>query len=140
VLISIRNIFPEFDTKEVFNHPKLGETKEQLIKDSNVSMKHFLHLLHRQQILDTALDSMSRNIKDNTTEFQILRQSALSGKISFNIPNERPLGGLITIKLSGESLNDWVEAATWHKGRDTMPRSVNDERAMDKSGEATTWI
>jgi hypothetical protein len=27
VLISIRNIFPEFDTKEVFNHPKLGETK-----------------------------------------------------------------------------------------------------------------
>ena len=103
-------------------------------------MNEFLILLHKQQILDTALDSMSRNLSSGDTEFQILRQAAISAKIAFNIPGENPLGGLITIRLKGKNLQDWIEAATWHKGRDSIPRSINDELAMDKSGEATTWI
>jgi predicted RNA binding protein with dsRBD fold (UPF0201 family) len=103
-------------------------------------MNEFLMLLHKQQILDTALDSMSRELSAEQTYFQILRQAALSGKIAFNLPGEKPLGGLITIRLEGKNLKDWIEAATWHKGRDSIPRSIDDEMAMDDSGEATTWI
>jgi predicted RNA binding protein with dsRBD fold (UPF0201 family) len=110
------------------------------MKDQDLSMNEFLLLLHKQQILDTALDSMSRELSSDKTHFEILRQAAISGKIAFNIPGEKPLGGLIKISLEGNNLKDWIEAATWHKGRDSIPRSIDDELAMDKSGEATTWI
>ena len=70
----------------------------------------------------------------------VMSQWRCNTKIAFNIPGENPLGGLITIRLKGKNLQDWIEAATWHKGRDSIPRSINDELAMDKSGEATTWI
>ena len=140
VLNSIRNIFPDFTPKKQCKEPKLGDTKNQIMEDSNISLNHFLNLLHKQKILDTALDAMSRNLDQNKSEFQILRQAAVSEKISFNIPNEKPLGGTITVKLNGENLKDWCEAATWHKGRDTIPRSIDDERGMDHSGEASTWI
>ena len=136
----INNIFPDFNTKGKLCNPELGNAEDQTLVDKNLSMNEFLLLLHKQQILDTALDSMSRNLNSEYTEFDILRQAAISGKIAFNIPGEKPLGGLITIRLNGKNLKDWIEAATWHKGRDSIPRSVNDELAMDKSGEATTWI
>ena len=136
----ITKIFPEFNCSTQLNHPELGLAEEQVIRDENLSMNEFLMLLHKQQILDTALDSMSRELSAEQTHFQILRQAALSGKIAFNIPGEKPLGGVITIKLQGKNLKDWIEAATWHKGRDSIPRSVDDEMAMDDSGEASTWI
>ena len=136
----IQKIFPEFNDESRLKHPELGAAENQIIRDENLSMNEFLILLHKQQILDTALDSMSRNLSSGDTEFQILRQAAISAKIAFNIPGENPLGGLITIRLKGKNLQDWIEAATWHKGRDSIPRSINDELAMDKSGEATTWI
>ena len=136
----IMNLFPDFNNDSQLIHPELGKAEEQIIRDENLSMNDFLTLLHKQQILDTALDSMSRELSSGKTEFEILRQAAMSGKISFNIPGEKPLGGLITIKLEGNNLKDWIEAATWHKGRDSIPRSVNDELAMDNLGDATTWI
>ena len=136
----IIKIFPEFNCSTPLSHPELGLAKEQIIRDDNLSMNEFLMLLHKQQILDTALDSMSRELSAEQTYFQILRQAALSGKIAFNLPGEKPLGGLITIRLEGKNLKDCIEAATWHKGRDSIPRSIDDEMAMDDSGEATTWI
>ena len=51
-----------------------------------------------------------------------------------------PLGGVINVELSGENLADWLEAATWHKGRDAVPKKINDERKMEVDGEASTWI
>ena len=136
----IINIFPDFKMDSEITHPELGGAENQTLKDHDLSIRGFLMLLHKQQILDTALDSMSRNLSSDNTEFEILRQAAISGKISFNIPGEKPLGGLITIRLEGNNLKDWIEAATWHKGRDSIPRSVNDELSMDHLGEATTWI
>ena len=69
-------------------------------------------------------------MKDNHTTFQILRQAAIAGKIAFNLTEKNPLGGVIEVELSGDNLESWIEAATWHKGRDTVPRRINDERTM----------
>ena len=93
----IKNIFPDFNNESQLNHPELGFAENQIIRDENLSMNEFLILLHKQQILDTALDSMSRNLSLDNTEFEILRQAAISAKIAFNIPGENPLGGLIII-------------------------------------------
>ncbi len=136
----IANLFPSFAIDESLTIPSLGDAKEQWINSSNLSMATFLEQLHKQRILDTALDSMSQNLKSNQCHFQISRQAALSGKISFNIPGEEPLGGSIKISLKGDNLKDWIEAATWHSGRDSIPRSINDERSMSESGESSIWI
>mgnify|MGYP001163877331 FL=1 len=140
VFTSITNLFPNFPIDDDLLNPELGNAKDQLIHSSNLSIDIFLQQLHKQKILDTALDSMSLNLDSEECYFYISRQAALSGKVSFNIPGEFPLGGTIKITLRGSNLKDWIEAATWHSGRDSMPRSINDERSMSKSGEASTWI
>jgi predicted RNA binding protein with dsRBD fold (UPF0201 family) len=97
-------------------------------------------MLHTQRILDTALDAMGRHFKGNTTVFQIARQAALSSKVAFPLPGELPLGGVIEVTLRSPNLNDWLHAATWHKGRDSVPRTIDDERAMATDGDASTWV
>ena len=92
-----------------------------------------------ETILDTALDVLSMNLDGDTTTFQILRQAAIASKVAFNLTEKNPLGGVIQVTLSGENLETWIESATWHKGRDTVPRKINDDRTMDKDGEASTW-
>ena len=96
-------------------------------------------MIRKQAILDPALDVLSMNLKDNYTSFQILRQAAIAGKIAFNLTEKNPLGGVIEVELTGDDLETWIEAATWHKGRDTVPRKINDERTMENDGEASTW-
>tara|TARA_B100001250_G_C19787488_1_gene784859 strand:- start:1261 stop:1776 length:516 start_codon:yes stop_codon:yes gene_type:complete len=140
VIQSVQNIFPDFDLCENYDEPKFGKTTSKTLRQENISMNNFLKLLHKQSILDTALDIMSMNLVDNETNFQILRQASIAGKVAFNITEKIPLGGVIDIQLSGEGLKDWIEAATWHKGRDFIPRHIDDERKMDNDGEASTWI
>jgi predicted RNA binding protein with dsRBD fold (UPF0201 family) len=82
---------------------------------------------------------MGRNMKDNTTQFSLTRQAAIVGKVAFPLPDETPLGGTIDVHLTAPNLLDWLHAATWHKGRDHVPRTLDDERAMAKDGEASTW-
>ena len=83
---------------------------------------------------------MSLLLENNQTKFRLSRQAAIVGKVAFPLPNEEPLGGVITVTLNGEHLSDWLVAATWHKGRDVIPRSIADESAMDSDGDAVTWI
>ena len=99
-----------------------------------------MKLLHKQRILDTALDAMSKNLQDRTTVFELSRQAALAGIVSFPLPNEIPLGGVFTVTLVGDDLNDWLEAATWHAGRDSVPRTIGDDNTMAVDGEAATWV
>ena len=96
-------------------------------------------MIRKQAILDTALDVLSINLRNNSTHFQILRQAAIAGKVAFNLTEKNPLGGVIEIELSGDDLETWIEAATWHKGRDTVPRRIHDERTMHNDGDASTW-
>ena len=97
-------------------------------------------MVHKQAILDTALDVMSLKLENHQTSFQLLRQASIANKIAFNLEQGNPLGGVINVELKGENLADWLEAATWHKGRDAVPKGINDERQMDLDGEASTWI
>ena len=62
------------------------------------------------------------------------------GKIAFPIPGESPLGGVLTIEIEGDGLEDWLQAATWHEGRSQVPRAINDDLAMADDGEASTWV
>ena len=60
--------------------------------------------------------------------------------MAFPLPDESPLGGVIEVRLVSPNLLDWLHAATWHKGRDRVPRTLDDERAMAKDGDASTWV
>tara|TARA_B100001121_G_scaffold100446_2_gene89024 strand:- start:693 stop:1208 length:516 start_codon:yes stop_codon:yes gene_type:complete len=139
VLSSIQNIFPEFNCDIYVEEPEFGKPSNYIFSQENIPLNNFLTLIRKQAILDTALDVLSVNLKDNHTTFQILRQAAIAGKIAFNLTEKNPLGGVIEVELSGDNLESWIEAATWHKGRDTVPRRINDERTMDSDGEASTW-
>jgi len=139
VLQSIQNIFPDFINSKPMNQPSFGNPSNFELKQENLSMNNFLVLLHKQAILDTALDVLSMNMKDNSTSFEILRQASISGKIAFNLGSQKPLGGVIKIEMIGDDLPAWIEAATWHKGRDAVPRRINDERTMAEDGDASTW-
>ena len=119
VLESIQNVFPDFVSELVTEEPTFGSPVNVLFKQ--------------------ALDMMSINLDDNHTYFEILRQASIANKIAFNLDGQNPLGGVIKIELSGEDLPAWIEAATWHKGRDVVPRKVNDERMMNVDGDASTW-
>ncbi len=139
VLQSITNVFPDFLPESPGMEPTFGQPSNLEFREENVSLNLFLSMIHQQAILDTALDIMSQNLLDNYTSFEILRQASITNKIAFNLEGQNPLGGVIKIELFGDDLQTWIEAATWHKGRDVVPRKVNDERTMSSDGDATTW-
>lgn len=139
VLESVQNIFPDFNADD-FVEPKFGASNNYHWTNEQISLNNFLQMIHKQAILDTALDVMSMNLKNHKTSFQLLRQASIAKKIAFNLDVGNPLGGVINIELSGDNLADWLEAATWHKGRDAVPKRIDDERKMDIDGEASTWI
>ena len=113
---------------------------KQIWQNNKISINNFLQMIHKQAILDTALDVMSMNLENDKTYFEILRQASIVGKIAFNINTNIPLGGVISVELSGAGLPEWLEAATWHKGRDSIPKKIDDERTMEDDGEPSNWI
>ena len=138
VLTSIQNLFPSF-TCTLPDNAEFPVEREVVLTSENIELNVFLNVINEQKTLDTALDAMSLHLEDDSTTFQISRQAALANKVAFPLPGESPLGGTITVKISGIDLADWLEAATWHQGRDTIPRHVGDEYGMDKTGDAVTW-
>ncbi len=138
--LALQRIFPEIVVDQGATEPEFGTGIHADWVFDGLSLKNYLHLIHEQRILDTALDAMAANLEGNTTHFEISRLAAYAGKISFPIPGEKPLGGAISISLEGEGLGDWLQAATWHPGRSQVPRSIDDELSMDADGEASTWL
>jgi predicted RNA binding protein with dsRBD fold (UPF0201 family) len=98
-----------------------------------------MSILRESRVLDTALDAMAMNADEEGTFFSLSRQSASIGKVSF-VLEESPLGGTMEISLNGSEIILWLEQATWHNGRDIVPREVGDELAMSETGEATEWF
>jgi len=137
---SILKLFPEFPIPKNCPEPTLGQGSNSNWKAAQIDLAHFLKMLHQQRILDTALDAMSKKLHEGTTVFELSRQAALAGKISFPLPDEIPLGGVFTVTLTSDGLRDWLEAATWHSGRDSVPRKIGDDNTMAADGEAATWI
>ena len=140
VLQAVLAIFPEFPRENTSEEPELGKASNETWSAEQVSLETYLKLLHDYRILDTALDAMTVHFDGQKTQFDLLRQAAIAGKVAFPLPNENPLGGVISITLEGEHLGDWLEAATWHKGRDVAPRKIKDDNAMGVDGEAATWL
>ncbi len=140
VIQALTSLFPDIILEAMEPEPVFGKAIDSQWQHNDVSMATFLQRLHDQRILDTALDAMSINLDGKRTSFRISRLAACAGKISFPIPGETPLGGVITVALEGEGLEDWLHAATWHAGRSQVPRTINDERSMGADGEAQTWI
>ncbi len=138
VLDSILNLFPEF-TCGLPEKPNFPTDQDDILASEGVPLDTFLDAIHKQSILDTSLDFMSKNLDSSGTIFHISRQAAMEGKVAFPLPGDNPLGGVITVEIGGENLDDWLEAATWHSGREDIPRSVGDEFTMDEKGEAVTW-
>lgn len=138
ILDSILKLFPDF-TCGLPEKPIFPSSQNDIIASQDVRLDVFLQALHKQSILDTSLDFMSANLDETGTVFHISRQAAMAGKVAFPLQGIEPLGGVITIEIDGQNLGDWLEAATWHNGRENIPRRIGDEFTMDDSGEAVTW-
>ncbi len=140
VVESVRSIFPEWIPE---NKPKQShfpvERDSVRISGSAKSLDNLMSILRESRVLDTALDAMAMNADEEGTFFTLSRQSASIGKVSF-VLEESPLGGTMEISLNGSEIILWLEQATWHNGRDIVPREVGDELAMSETGEATEWF
>ncbi len=141
VVESVRNIFPDFPDSTPESAASFPcENNNTTLKHEGLSLANFLGMAAQQRVLDTALDSMSKHLDDDKSKFTISRQAALAEKISFCRLGEGVLGGIITIKIEGLQLAEWIEEATWHPGRDEVPRKVRDDFSMGDDGEPTTWL
>ena len=134
VLDALLKLFPDF-TCGLPEEPAFPSNQDDVLAAEGVSLATFLDAIHNQSILDTSLDFMSANLDAGGTIFHISRQAAMAGKVAFPLPDDNPLGGVITIEIGGENLGDWLEAATWHSGRENIPRRIGDEFTMDADGE-----
>ena len=134
---AVINLFPEatLDSMEKASFPSEQNVRIECL---HLSLENFLLQIRQQAILDTAMDAMAKKLDGDTTIFSISRLAAYANKIAFTY-EEVPLGGCFTIQLEGSGLGDWIEAATWHNGRQEVPRQLNDDLAMLQDGEASTW-
>ena len=137
ITMAIRTLFPDAAVGNI--EPQSFPSDQMVaIECRHLSFEVFLEQLRKQSILDTAMDAMGKNLDEQKTTFKISRLAAFAGKIAFAY-EETPLGGCFEIHLEGMGLSDWIEACTWHSGRQNVPRQLHDEAAMDDRGEASTW-
>ncbi len=137
ITAAINSLFPNAIVKE-FEAETFPSKQLDEIVCNHLSFEVFLERLRKQAILDTAMDAMGQHLQGNQTMFRISRLAAFAGKVAFAF-DDIPLGGCFEIHLEGVGLSDWIEACTWHSGRQQVPRQLHDEDAMDATGEASTW-
>lgn len=84
IVESINVFFPDWKTDKI---PKFSvfptKSKTTIISGRCKSLEYLLKQIRIQRILDTALDIMCLNLEADSTEFDISRQAALAGKVSF---------------------------------------------------------
>ncbi len=138
VFNSLQKLFPEVVVDELeerpcsFPMPK-GKVQWNFV---NLNLDAILERMAEERILDTALDAMSQSLHQDRTIFRLSRQAAIANKISFCLNDEQPLGGSFSVELSGKNLGKWLEDATWHQGRQMVPRNIGDDHQM--SGDGTS--
>jgi predicted RNA binding protein with dsRBD fold (UPF0201 family) len=103
VVSAIENIFPGLimdirsDRIEAYNGPD--------------ALKTLHELLRKQEILDSARSVMQRGLVGNTIQFQLNKQAALMGFVSFP-PEEEALGSLHVQITGGERVINWLAPET----------------------------
>ncbi len=75
------------------------------------SLKTLHELLRKQEILDTARKVLLRGLVGDTTAFQLSKQAALMGIVSFP-PEEEALGSLHVQITGGERVIKWLAPET----------------------------
>ncbi|MBJ23073.1 MAG: hypothetical protein CMB64_00230 [Euryarchaeota archaeon] len=141
VIMAIRELFPNAiipNKQDKLEFPILE--KKENIEIYDIDYKYFFERIHEIRIADTALDCMSQNIENNSTSFKVSRQAALAGKISFVLENDNPLGGVFEIEIKSENITAWIEEVTWHRGREEVPREIDDELKMRNDGVPQEWF
>ncbi len=79
--------------------------------DGLESLRNLHKLLREQSILDTARGVMLRGRVGETILFQLNKQAAFMGIVSFP-PEEEPLGSLHVQIMGGEMVIDWLAPET----------------------------
>ncbi len=91
VLQAVQNIFPDFPREDIQENLKFPSGREKItLSAGGLSIAKLLDVAAEQQVLDTALDSMSQSgkVTDGVTQFRISRQAAYAGKLSFAVFDE----------------------------------------------------
>jgi len=142
VFSALQNIFPEVLPDGLdFESSRFPNNKDEITWSfNNLDLEYFLHKIHEDRVLDTALDAMSQKLQGKETTFELSRQAAINKKISFCLLGENPLGGTFVISLQCEYLKAWLQETTWHRGREDVPRQIGDETAMSKDGRIREWF
>jgi len=105
VVLAIENIFPGLimdirtDRINAYNGPQ--------------SLIRLQRLLRSQKILDAARSVLQGGIRGNVIQFQLSKQAAYMGMVSFP-PQEEPLGSLHiqVLATEGERIIDWLAPVT----------------------------
>jgi predicted RNA binding protein with dsRBD fold (UPF0201 family) len=79
--------------------------------DGPDALRTFHELLRRQMILDTARSVMLGGLIGESVQFQLNKQAAYMGKVSFP-PEEEPLGSLHVQIIGGMRAIDWLAPET----------------------------
>ncbi len=107
---AVKNLFPtiKIDISE--------EEKTLVGKGNEEAITHFRYLLHRGRILDAARKVIkSGTRKDGNiyhSRFDVNKQVAFIGKISFSTEGESPLGPITVEIESKEEFIDWLVPQT----------------------------
>ena len=103
----ILNIFPCAEVTET----------DDVIRAVTDDLSRFKELLRNHRILDSARAVMLRGMAGDRTDFQLNKQAALVGKVSF--AEGRPPLGPIEVSISADDLEALID--------DVAPRTVNGE-------------
>lgn len=81
--------------------------------DGPQSLRKLHQLLRSQKILDAARSVLQRGLSSNTIQFQLSKQAAFMGIVSFPV-QEEPLGSLNIqiLTTEGERVIDWLAPVT----------------------------
>ncbi|MFQ6051175.1 MAG: RNA-binding domain-containing protein [Candidatus Hydrothermarchaeota archaeon] len=107
---AVKNLFPTINL-EILEKEKLlvGEGDKEAIN-------HFRYLLHKEKILDAARKVIKSATKREGdlyhSQFDVNKQVAFVGKISFSTEGESPLGPITIEITSKEEFIDWLAPRT----------------------------
>ncbi len=140
VVESVQSLFPQWiieNIPEQHEYPSMRKPV-RLVGEAE-SLDLVIEGAAKQRILDTALDAMTLELVSDSTSFSLSRQAAFANKVAF-VVEERPIGGVMDVTLTGTDLGLWIEQETWHDGRHYVPRRVGDELSMNSDGDPREWF
>ena len=97
VMKAVLNIFPD----------AVPETTENGISAEIGNMEHFGEKIREQRILDTARSVMMKGRRGERSSFDLNKQAAYAGKISF--AEEKAVLGTIKVTVEAEDITSFIE-------------------------------